>query len=164
MNDNYQAIDNSDYLAHHGIKGMHWGIRRYQKADGTLTAEGKRKLASKQARKEIRKAKKLVDRRGYKAGLNSFSILNRETSREDLNRTAKESLAVINKHLKSKDPKVRKAAEKAKKKIERWVKRPYLRTVAKSTAQTATLGAIIFSTATLAAIGDALIHDDMEEG
>jgi RimJ/RimL family protein N-acetyltransferase len=28
-------------LFHYGVKGMHWGIRRYQNADGTLTAEGK---------------------------------------------------------------------------------------------------------------------------
>lgn len=29
-------------LAHHGIKGMKWGVRRYQNYDGTLTAAGKR--------------------------------------------------------------------------------------------------------------------------
>ena len=29
------------YLVHHGIKGMHWGIRRYRNADGTLTEAGK---------------------------------------------------------------------------------------------------------------------------
>ena len=29
------------YLAHHGIKGQNWGVRRYQNEDGTLTAEGK---------------------------------------------------------------------------------------------------------------------------
>lgn len=28
-------------LAHHGILGMKWGIRRYRNADGTLTEEGK---------------------------------------------------------------------------------------------------------------------------
>lgn len=30
-----------DYLAHHGIKGQKWGIRRFQNDDGTLTEEGK---------------------------------------------------------------------------------------------------------------------------
>lgn len=31
------------YLAHHGIKGQKWGIRRYQNPDGTLTDEGRRR-------------------------------------------------------------------------------------------------------------------------
>ncbi len=28
------------YLAHHGIKGQKWGVRRYQNEDGSLTDEG----------------------------------------------------------------------------------------------------------------------------
>ena len=28
-------------LYHHGIKGMHWGVRRYQNSDGTYTSAGK---------------------------------------------------------------------------------------------------------------------------
>ena len=32
-----------NYLAHFGIKGQKWGIRRYQNEDGTLTPEGKRR-------------------------------------------------------------------------------------------------------------------------
>lgn len=31
----------SDYIAHHGILGQKWYHRRYQNADGSLTAEGK---------------------------------------------------------------------------------------------------------------------------
>lgn len=30
-----------NYLAHHGILGQKWGVRRFQNADGTLTAEGR---------------------------------------------------------------------------------------------------------------------------
>lgn len=34
-------MGNFNYLAHHGIKGQKWGIRRYQNEDGTLTSAGK---------------------------------------------------------------------------------------------------------------------------
>ena len=34
-------MNNNDYLTHHGIMGMKWGVRRYQNKDGTLTSAGK---------------------------------------------------------------------------------------------------------------------------
>ena len=34
---------NNDYLAHHGILGQKWGVRRYQNPDGSLTPEGKKR-------------------------------------------------------------------------------------------------------------------------
>lgn len=39
-------IERSDeHLAHHGIKGQRWGVRRYQNDDGTLTPEGKKRYS-----------------------------------------------------------------------------------------------------------------------
>ena len=35
-----------DFLEHHGILGMKWGIRRYQNADGSLTSAGRKRYAS----------------------------------------------------------------------------------------------------------------------
>ena len=32
-----------DYLEHYGVKGMKWGIRRWQNEDGSLTEEGKKR-------------------------------------------------------------------------------------------------------------------------
>lgn len=44
-------------LYHYGVKGMKWGVRRYQNKDGTLTAAGKRR-AAKQENKQRRKDRK----------------------------------------------------------------------------------------------------------
>lgn len=37
-------------LTHWGIKGMRWGIRRYQNKDGTLTTAGKKRYAKEMAK------------------------------------------------------------------------------------------------------------------
>lgn len=46
-------ILNDDELQHWGIRGMKWGIRRYQNKDGSLTAAGKKKYKA-----EMEKVKK----------------------------------------------------------------------------------------------------------
>lgn len=43
------------YLQHHGVKGMHWGVRRYQNKDGSLTPAGKKRQV-KQKQRSVDKA------------------------------------------------------------------------------------------------------------
>lgn len=42
-------------MYHHGIKGMKWGVRRYQNADGTLTTAGKQRQSEQKKREDIKK-------------------------------------------------------------------------------------------------------------
>ena len=43
LKDSLDILRSDDYVEHHGIKGMKWGVRRFQNRDGTLTALGKQK-------------------------------------------------------------------------------------------------------------------------
>lgn len=47
-------------LYHHGIKGMHWGVRRFQNYDGTLTDAGKQRerKSDRAMRREAKKRRK----------------------------------------------------------------------------------------------------------
>lgn len=53
-----------DYIAHHGILGMHWGVRKYQNPDGSLTEAGKKHYNPNYSEKQRKQDEALYGRRG----------------------------------------------------------------------------------------------------
>lgn len=86
-----QDHDENESLTHHGIKGQHWGVRRYQNTDGSLTPEGRRHWGIGDA---IRGAKTNVQK--YVKSKKAAALRNKKNSilaRGDVNEILK------NKHL-----------------------------------------------------------------
>lgn len=82
-----------DELEHFGVKGMKWGVRRYQNADGTLTEAGKKRLSNykesetRRVTKRLAKATDRYDRAVYKRKSKGGSL---PSKRENQNKAIKE--------------------------------------------------------------------------
>lgn len=44
-----------DYICHHGIKGMHWGVRRFEDENGHLTPAGKKRYSLNPIKRHFQK-------------------------------------------------------------------------------------------------------------
>ena len=90
----------SNYLAHYGILGMKWGVRRYQNADGSLTSEGKERYGSgKDVKGSIStKAKTARNILRSDSGSRSSKAL-KEARRKDMDELSTQELREINNRL-----------------------------------------------------------------
>lgn len=90
----------SNYLAHYGILGMKWGVRRYQNADGSLTAEGKERYGSGGNVGETisKKAKTARNILRSDSGSRSSKAL-KEARRKDMDELTTQELRDINNRL-----------------------------------------------------------------
>lgn len=98
---------NSNELTHHGILGMHWGVRRYQNKDGSLTAAGRKRVDKLDSEYQRLTGKKLTKKKSSadvkktepKPKSKSISEMTNEEIQEKINRITLEQ------NLKSLTPK-----------------------------------------------------------
>ena len=86
MSNDYRAYVECDYnsIYHHGVKGMKWGVRRFQNEDGSLTPEGQRRYGKlldqrRKAHEATKKARSLeksgvYDKAAWADAFNKFDI------------------------------------------------------------------------------------------
>lgn len=114
-------MENENELKHYGVKGMHWGVRRYQNPDGTLTEEGRRRK---------RKTNDIKNYLKSKLGIYDPDDDNPYVSKERKERRRKEKQAAkdlkkmaVNTEVKIQEKNVKrakKAVEDAQKNLEYW--------------------------------------------
>ena len=81
----YYVVPYDSELYHFGIKGMKWGVRRYQNKDGSLTSAGKKRYSKeykKQAKKVTQDIRNNLGRLSDEANVEVAERFNREQERK----------------------------------------------------------------------------------
>lgn len=61
-------------LMHHGVKGMRWGVRRFEDANGGLTARGMKRYYRKNTVRGLNRLDRDIARTKYKAAVNNMKL------------------------------------------------------------------------------------------
>lgn len=85
-NGNFYLVPSDSELYHHGVKGMKWGVRRYQNADGSLTTAGKKRAAKLNEKLDERRTEARIR---YNVASRSASVARTAETRRERN-TAKQ--------------------------------------------------------------------------
>lgn len=81
--------EDSDYLEHYGIKGMKWGIRRFQNKDGSLTKAGLKRYSDAVGKAVTEGGKKLGEAAGKAATAAKDKIAEKYAERKEEKRVEK---------------------------------------------------------------------------
>lgn len=107
-------MEEQTYLIHHGIQGQKWGVRRYQNADGSLTAAGKKRYYDSDGRlTQNRKARKEFRKMAYK----DYKSTTKDSYKEGYTQFKKDSKDVISKYKSAKKGASKEKKQKLKEKM-----------------------------------------------
>ena len=103
-----QTYLDADELYHHGVKGMKWGVRRFQRKDGSLTSAGKKRylddpsVTSSKAKMESDRVKQRLANAEYNKAYNKASYIPTKTNRQALSKAYADKIKADSEYRRSK--------------------------------------------------------------